>query len=102
LFFFFFSYNIARNHEYGRQRNDRYNDDYNDDYYSYDNSAAMSFSGFGGVSYNPGDDESDSESDYSESESESGEESDEEELSEKKSDDNEEAEITNGIESLAT
>lgn len=57
----------TRTTDYGRQS--KYDDDYDDDYYSYDNSAAMSFSGFGGVSYNPADDDEDdeSESDYSDS-----------------------------------
>ncbi|XP_066922689.1 zinc finger protein 330-like [Clytia hemisphaerica] len=54
----------TRQHDYGRQRADKYDDDYGDDYYSYDNSAAMSFSGFGGVSYNP-DDGDDDDEDYS-------------------------------------
>jgi len=55
----------TRTTDYGRQS--KYDDDYDDDYYSYDNSAAMSFSGFGGVSYNPGDDDEESDSDYSDS-----------------------------------
>ena len=42
----------TRTTDYGRQS--KYDDDYDDDYYSYDNSAARSFSGFGGVAYTHG------------------------------------------------
>jgi len=60
----------TRSTDYGRQS--KYDDDYDDDYYSYDNSAAMSFSGFGGVSYNPDEDEEESDSDYSGSDDSEG------------------------------
>lgn len=63
----------TRTHTYGRQK--EYDDDYDDDYYSYDNSAAMSFSGFGGVSYDP--DEDDSDEDYSDSDYDDSEEDEE-------------------------
>jgi len=67
----------TRTTDYGRQS--KYDDDYDDDYYSYDNSAAMSFSGFGGVSYthDEEDDEDESDSEYSDSDEESEEGSDE-------------------------
>lgn len=80
----------ARTHDYGRQRANDYEDDYGDDYYSYDNSAAMSFSGFGGVSYNPNDDDDDSEDEDDESDTE-----DEDSASE-----NDVGEVTNGVGNL--
>lgn len=85
----------TRSHDYGRQRHNNYGDDYDDDYYSYDNSAALSFSGFGGVAFNPDDDnDDDDDEDYSESEEESEEES---------TDDGEEVdELTNGVGKLST
>merc|ERR1712072_1531986 len=68
----------TRTTDYGRQS--KYEDDYDDDYYSYDNSAAMRFSGFGGVSYTHDEDDEEESSEYSDSdESEESEESGEEE-----------------------
>jgi len=64
----------TRTHDFGRQKD--YDDDYDDDYYSYDNSAAMSFSGFGGVSYNPHAADDDSDDDYSDSDYEDSDEDD--------------------------
>jgi len=85
----------TRTHDYGRQRAADYDDDYGDDYYSYDNSAAMSFSGFGGVSYNPNEDDDDSEDDDDESDSE-----DETEDEDSASEDEDVGEITNGVGNL--
>ena len=85
----------ARSHDYGRQRADKYDDDYDDDYYSYDNSAAMSFSGFGGVSYNPNDDDDDDDEDYSTEDESSSE-------NESESDEQEGNELAEGIEKLET
>lgn len=82
----------TRTTDYGRQN--KYDDDYDDDYYSYDNSAAMSFSGFGGVSYNP--DEEDSEEESSSSSSSSSDDSEEE-----SGEDEEDNEEENGLDDEA-
>ena len=70
---------LARSHNYGRQKNDNYDDDYDDNYYSYDNSAATTFSGFGGVSYNPEDNSDEDESEEDSDDSATDEESEEDE-----------------------
>ena len=93
----------ARTHDYGRQKANEYDDDYGDDFYSYDNSAAMSFSGFGGVSYNPNEDDDDSEEDESDSDDEDDTEEDEDSATddEKDADSSEQVgEITNGVGNL--
>lgn len=88
----------ARSHDYGRQAANDYGDDYDDDYYSYDNSAAMSFSGFGGVSYNPNEDDDDDDDDSEDEDDESDTEDEtEDEESEKE---NDVGEITNGVDNL--
>jgi len=80
----------TRTTDYGRQS--KYDDDdYDDDYYSYDNSAARSFSGFGGVAYTHDEDDEEESSEYSDTE--------ESEESEESQDEEEEG-INNGDEGL--